>query len=129
MSRLAPADRPRQLPFVGFCTRTDHDIAHDNLQIGCGTGCRRIHHAVIDPQFREDRQGRHALGQNQVAFAYLPAPIVDLPAGGAVLACNIGDLHTRHHAFRRDPRPLGLRPPPTPAGAFDHLEPGNSNTR
>jgi hypothetical protein len=87
-----------------------------------------VHRAVIDNQFREDRKRRHALGQHQVAFTQLFAPIINLPAGGAMLARDIGDLHPRHHALRRDPRPLSLRPPPTPAGTFDHLKPGNPNT-
>jgi len=51
----------------------------------CGYDRRRsISRAVINHQFRKDRQGRHALGQHQLALAYLLAPIVSLPAGRAV---------------------------------------------
>ncbi len=118
-------DRPGQLLLIGTRTRPDHDITDKDLEIAPCDNRRRRSRAVIDHQFREERQSRHALGQHQVAFAYLLAPIVDLPAGRAVFARNFSDLNPGHHALCRDTRPLCLRAPTTTARPLDYLKPGN----
>jgi len=105
----------------------DHDVAHDNLNAGITTTRQHNRFAILDDQFGEHWQGRHALGHHQVPFAYLLAPIVNLPTCRAVLARNIGYNHPGHHTFHRDPRPLCLRAPTTTARPLDHLKPGNHN--
>src|SRR6056297_3817135 len=104
------------MAFAGIRPRPDHDIADNDLKVVHATRSRCIVRGNLDDQFGERRQASDSLGQHQVASAYPLAPVVDLPAGGAVLARDIGQPHPRHHALRRNPRPLGLRAPATPAG-------------
>lgn len=87
----------------------------------------RFRRSVINHQFREHRQGRHALGHHQIAFAYLLAPIVNLPTCRAIPPRNIGYRHAGHQAFRRDPCTLCLRAPPPTTRPLDYFQPGNPN--
>ena len=67
------------------------------------------------------------LGHHEIAFAYLLAPIVYLPARRAMLARYISDHHTGHHALNRYRRPLCLPAPQTTARPPDHLKPRSSH--
>jgi hypothetical protein len=116
------------LTLIDATTHADDDVGHDDLEIGPMDSQWRFRRGIIDHQFREHRQARHALGHHQIAFAYLLAPIVNLPAGRAMLVRNIGHRHAGHHAFRRDPCPLCLRAPPPATWPLDHFQPGNPNT-
>jgi len=46
------------LTLVGICTRTDHDVTHEDLKVRSGDSRRRIHRTVVDHQFREHRKRR-----------------------------------------------------------------------
>lgn len=65
--------------------------------------------------------------KNKRPVTALLAPIVNLPAGRAVLASSFGDHDPVHHALRHDTRSLCLRAPKTATRSLDHIKPGTSN--
>src|SRR5262249_44697508 len=75
-----------------------------------------IHH-----QRRKHR--RRAVRQRQPSLPKTAPPVVDLPAGHPILACNRRQMRLRQQALRGDPSFLCLRTTTTPCWPLDDLEP------
>lgn len=75
-----------------------------------------------EPRLRREHR-RHAFWQCQLSPTKAAPPIVDLPAGRAMLAGDRRHLHSRHQALGRNPGSVGFRANPPSGWTFQNLEP------